>query len=79
MAYEAGIFNTHIFILQRYQMTQAIILLKKSKAISFMHMSVLPIWMYVYNMHDWCPQRSEGGIDSLEIGVTDGCDVPSGF
>lgn len=33
----------------------------------FMHMNVLPLCMSVYHMGDWCPQRSELGLESPKL------------
>lgn len=40
-----------------------------------MPMGVLLVWMPVYLMHDWCPQRPES-IRSHVHGLTDHCELP---
>lgn len=41
-------------------------------------MHILPEWIYVYHMHAWCLQKSEGSIQSPSTGATDGCEQQCG-
>lgn len=44
----------------------------------FTCINVLPVYMWVYRVHAWCPQRSENGVGSPGTKVTDSCEVPYG-
>lgn len=37
-------------------------------------MGILPVCMYVHQVHDWCPWRQEEGVDYPRTGVTDDCE-----
>lgn len=38
----------------------------------FLCMNVLPVWVFVYQVHVWCQQKSEEGIRTLKTGVKNG-------
>ena len=44
-----------------------------------MYMGILPVYMYVYYVHAWCPQRPEEGTRAPGTGVKDGCVLPCGY
>ena len=41
-------------------------------------MCVLPVYMFMHCMHAWSLKRKEG-IGFFVTGVTDNCELPSGF
>lgn len=44
----------------------------------FYHMDNLSACMYMHCVHVWCLLKSEEGVGSLEIGITDGCELLCG-
>lgn len=54
---------------------------KKFRLISFICVTILPVYMHMYHTHAQCRQKSEEGVDPLEPelqDVLDGCESPYG-
>ena len=47
--------------------------------LNFMYVGVvLPVFVYVYHGHSWCPLRPEKGFRSLETRIADSWELPCG-